>query len=68
MLKNIGARGSRQEEIKFLAPKIYLLVNTHTLTQNSILQSTVHQNVHTRAQGYSRSLRSQTNTTIPTTT
>jgi hypothetical protein len=61
MLKNIGARGSRQGEIKFLAPKIYLLVNTHTPTQNAILKNTLHQNVHTHAQGYSRSLRSQTN-------
>jgi hypothetical protein len=60
MLKKIGARGSRQEEIKFLAPKIYLLANTHTLTQYPILQITLHQNVHTHAQGYSRSLRSQT--------
>jgi hypothetical protein len=60
MLKNIGARGSRQGEIKFLAPKIYLLANTHTQTQNSILHITLHQNVNSPAQGYSRSLRSQT--------
>jgi hypothetical protein len=59
MLRKIGAREPRQGEIKFLAPKIYLLANTHTLTQNSILQTTLHLNVHTHAQGYSRSLRSQ---------
>jgi hypothetical protein len=59
MLKKIGDRGSRQGEIKFLASKIYLLANTHTLTQDLILQITVHLNVHTHAQGYSRSLRSQ---------
>jgi hypothetical protein len=59
MLKKIGARGSRQGEIKFLAPKIYLLANTHTLTHNAILQITLLFNVHTHAQGYSRSLRSQ---------
>jgi hypothetical protein len=60
ILKKISAREPRQGEIKFLAPKIYLLANTHTLTQKSILQITLHLNVHTRAQGYSRSLRSQT--------
>jgi hypothetical protein len=60
MLKKIGDRGSRQGEIKFLASKIYLLANTHTQTQNFILKITLHLNVHTHAQGYSRSLRSQT--------
>jgi hypothetical protein len=60
MLKKIGDRGSRQGEIKFLASKIYLLANTHTLTQNLILRITPHLYVHTHAQGYSRSLRSQT--------
>jgi hypothetical protein len=59
ILKKIGAREPRQGEIKFLAPKIYLLINTHTLTQNSILKFTLRFNVHTHAQGYSRSLRSQ---------
>jgi hypothetical protein len=59
MLKNLGDRGSRQGEIKFLASKIYLLANTHTLTQKFILAITLHQNVFTHAQGYSRSLRSQ---------
>jgi hypothetical protein len=62
MLKKIGARESFQGEIKFLASKIYLLANTHTLTQNAILQITLHLNVHTHAQGYSRSLRSQIST------
>jgi hypothetical protein len=59
ILKNIGAREPRQGEIMFLAPKIYLLANTHTLTQKSILKITLNINVHTHAQGYSRSLRSQ---------
>jgi hypothetical protein len=59
ILKKIGAREPRQGEIKFLAPKIYLLANTHTLTQTAILQFTLHINVHTHAQEYSRSLRSQ---------
>jgi hypothetical protein len=59
ILKKIGAREPRQGEIKFLAPKIYLLANTHTPTQKGILQITLHLNVHTHAQGYSRSLRSQ---------
>jgi hypothetical protein len=63
MLKNIGARGSCQGEIKFLAPKIYLLANTNTPTQKSILQITLHLDVPTHAQGYSRSLRSQISST-----
>jgi hypothetical protein len=41
MLKKIGAREPRQGEIKFLAPKIYLLVNTHIRTQNAILTITL---------------------------
>jgi hypothetical protein len=61
ILKRIGAREPRREEIKFLAPKTYLLVNTHIRTETGILQITLHLNVHTPAQGYSRSLRSQTN-------
>jgi hypothetical protein len=48
-LRKIGAREPRQGEIKFLAPKIYLLANTHTLTPKSILQITLHLNLHTRA-------------------
>jgi hypothetical protein len=59
ILKNIGAREPRQGEIKFLAPNIYLLVNTHTRTPKFILQITLRFTVNTHAQGYSRSLRSQ---------
>jgi hypothetical protein len=47
ILKNIGAREPRREEIKFLAPKTYLLVNTHIRTQKLILKITLHLNVHT---------------------
>jgi hypothetical protein len=60
MLKKIGERERRQGEIKFLASKIYLLANTHTPTQTLILKNTLLFNVHPHAQGYSRSLRSQT--------
>jgi hypothetical protein len=59
ILKKIDDRGSRQGEIKFLASKTYLLANTHIHTQNAILRMTLHFYVHTHAQGYSRSLRSQ---------
>jgi hypothetical protein len=45
ILKKIGAREPRQGEIKFLAPNFYLLVNTHTPTQKTILQITLHFNV-----------------------
>jgi hypothetical protein len=58
--KRSAREGHVKEKSSFWVPKFisWQATNTHSDARNSTLKITLHQNVHTLAQGYSRSLRS----------